>query len=46
MKILAMIALVWLIILALGAVFGILGKLIWLGVLITVIVFIMDFIRG
>lgn len=37
MKILAAIALVWLVCLAIGAAFGILGKIIWLAVLATAI---------
>ncbi len=44
-KILAVIALVWLAVLILGSVFGILGKLIWVGILATVAGLLWSYIK-
>jgi hypothetical protein len=45
MRILAILALIWVVILVLGTAFSILGKLIWLGVLLSVLAGIWSFVK-
>lgn len=45
MKILATILLIWLLCLAIGAAFGVLGKIIWLAILLTVISAVYGYIK-
>jgi hypothetical protein len=45
MKFLATLALIWVAILLIGAIFGVLGKVIWLGVLATAAVWLWNYIE-
>lgn len=46
MKLLAILALIWVLCLVVGAAFGVLGKIIWLAVLLSIAGAIWHFIQG